>query len=419
MAQDRDMQQGDVPTKAPISAHPVFPVLVGLWFAALLGLGTIVPPSSVIESAAGWTHGSLTPGMRAAFAFMAALAGFVGGLILARRFGKKQTVARAPRRRARLGEDRPVPPRPLSVHEDLDEEAIAPVMQEARKPLPGRRRQLAVAEDKHVDDVPLLAPVPGGNIDSLPPVFADEPAPPEIAVEAHVPEAYIPAPETGMPRDPAAPSHPAIPQPIDAPLEDLGIVQLVERLGRSIQRRLSEAKLPEPDLTAETAVPTQRSVVHGEAAAGAFAVPPPVVPEALRAFMDGSPEEIASPPLPAREPVEPAVAGVPKAFRPFAFDEHDADEDEESSIDETFGSLLSMNRAFLVADDFHGDDSGDAAVSQNAGKAGQADESTCPANVARPFDTPLQPARGAPDATETDRALRSVLANLQRMSGAA
>ena len=39
----------------PLSSHPAFPVVVALWFAALLGGGTFVLPASVFESVAGAT----------------------------------------------------------------------------------------------------------------------------------------------------------------------------------------------------------------------------------------------------------------------------------------------------------------------------------------------------------------------------
>ena len=36
----------------PVSAHPAFPVIVALWFAALLGIGSVVPPLAMFENAA-------------------------------------------------------------------------------------------------------------------------------------------------------------------------------------------------------------------------------------------------------------------------------------------------------------------------------------------------------------------------------
>ena len=39
----------------PLSSHPAFPVLVALWFAALLGAGTFVLPAAIFESVASAT----------------------------------------------------------------------------------------------------------------------------------------------------------------------------------------------------------------------------------------------------------------------------------------------------------------------------------------------------------------------------
>ena len=38
--------------KAPISAHPLFPAIVALWFAALLGVGSLVLPVVLFEKLA-------------------------------------------------------------------------------------------------------------------------------------------------------------------------------------------------------------------------------------------------------------------------------------------------------------------------------------------------------------------------------
>ena len=36
--------------RLPVSAHPAFPAIVALWFAALLGLGNLILPVQLIES---------------------------------------------------------------------------------------------------------------------------------------------------------------------------------------------------------------------------------------------------------------------------------------------------------------------------------------------------------------------------------
>ena len=497
------MQQDNAPARVPISAHPAFPLIVGLWFAALLGLGTIVLPAVVLEKAAGMTGLSdvfpqadapLTAGARAAFALLATVLGLVGGLMLARRVAEGQVVPRAPRRRTPLGGGGAAPPRPLSVHDDLGEAAIAPAIDEQHKPIPGRRRALAAIEDERPSDFLLAAPLPGDEAASPPQLPAEEdamserpsdieiPAPhDEAADEADAPEPYVPSLDTRKPRDFAAPPpHESAPEaapestgetleplslePIDAPLEDLGMVQLAERLGRSMQRRLSESK-PQPEPEEAT-----------------LAVPPPVVPDALRAFMDGPPEDFAPQPAIAEEaPIAVPAPVVPAALQSFAFGAFDDDEDDEDEpldpgpftlplaampprpfdgpaipveddteddaeddgaiADESYSSLLSMKHPFRPAEEFvridepeeeDGEDAIEPAVvfpsqEPTAGESAPAEESETAANVARPFDAPHQPApstaplrsQTAPDPVETERALRSALANLQRMSGAA
>ncbi len=45
-----DMNRMNTDTaKAPISSHPAFPAIVALWFAALLGLGTLILPVGLLE----------------------------------------------------------------------------------------------------------------------------------------------------------------------------------------------------------------------------------------------------------------------------------------------------------------------------------------------------------------------------------
>jgi hypothetical protein len=92
--------------KAPISAHPAFPAIVALWFAALLGLGSLVLPVALIERLVTFTHissivSAAQPPLgftaRAAIALAASITGALVGLWLAR----KVAAAAAPEPRAR------------------------------------------------------------------------------------------------------------------------------------------------------------------------------------------------------------------------------------------------------------------------------------------------------------------------------
>jgi hypothetical protein len=579
VSEDR-VNQGNV--RAPISAHPAFPLLVGLWFAALLGLGTVVMPSAVLEQFASATglsgvfpqaQAPITASARAAFALLATIIGAVGGLALARRVAASQEHAvRAPRRRApRTGnhaETRAV--RPLSVHDDLGE-GIATPADDQPMPIPGRRRALAVLEEERPSDFLLAAPLPGHEdtappelpIDEEPmterpsefdaplpveaeeeldlsrlvadsPIYdspapepvehapADQPpadaqvfaAPAEPVAEEIAPPAYVPELDTRKPRDIVAPpasevadepaavvaqeitaplaAAPVTEAPLDATLEDLGMVQLAERLGRSLQQRLATAALsPEAEIE-PTAEPLTFSApsFEQEPEDAAVAVPPPVVPDALRAFMDETPEAAAPDETIEEETgeLQVPVPVVPPALRPFAFEPFDSDDDDDDDTldagsftlplanlvprpfdapkvvasmdiapiqteasaeseededdalaesDESYSSLLEMNNPFRAREEFVRVDEPEAEDEDVEpavvfpGQEAPVGEAAAPANAGRPFDAPTQsgnqpapstaPARprAVADPAETDRALRSALANLQRMSGAA
>src|SRR5690606_30321973 len=129
------------------------------------------------------TDAPLTAAARAVFALLATGLGLIGGLLLARRIAETQIHARAPRRRT----SRAAPPRPLSVHDDLGEAAIEPAIEEQRKPIPGRRRALAVIEDERPSDFLLAAPLPGSETDLPPQLSADEDAMSERPSDFEIP----------------------------------------------------------------------------------------------------------------------------------------------------------------------------------------------------------------------------------------
>jgi hypothetical protein len=497
----------------PVSAHPAFPAIVALWFAALLGLGTIVMPAVVLEQIATATGlASVFPPAeppldwagRGLFALLSAMLGLIGGLVLARRVAQVQDAGRpASRRRTPAG--RSAPPRPLSVHEDLGEDAIAPP---ADAPRAGRRRALTMTEETPVSDFLSAAPLPGeSDVSELPedpmserpsdfdPPHADEldlselPEAPtdaqvfepmsdatDASAEPPVVPAYVPELDTRKPRPITAPesaakaadspidpfSAPIAAAPIDGPLDNLGMVQLAERLGRSLQQRLDvrEAELEaqaEAEPEGEPLAFAAPSFDHPE---DAIAVPPPVVPDALRAFMDTAPKAVAQPP--AAEAQTEAVMPppvVPSALIPFAFqsfeDEDDdeaynslftlprqptppvmpeppvadtgtteelAEDEDDALADENYSSLLEMSGPFRARDEAAETDRDETEL-----EAEDSIEDAVAPTPARPFDAPHQAApspttmrpRPAADAAETERALRSALANLQRMSGAA
>jgi hypothetical protein len=204
------------------------------------------------------------------------------------------------------------------------------------------------------------------------------------------------------------------------------------------------------------------------------------VPDALRAFMDETPHEVAPPPTISDGDGDVPPPVVPAALRPFAFEPFDSEEedddddgrsfslplatlmprafdapsasapahvepapvemsgdedDEDDALavdDESYPSLLEMTNPFRQREEFVRVDepeTGDEEIEPAVVFPGQepGGEAAPAANPARPFDAPHQAApntapvrpRVVADPAETDRALRAALANLQRMSGAA
>ena len=77
-------------SRPPISLHPAFPAIVALWFAALLGVGSLMLPAVLLERLATMTGLADAPlGFleRAVIALGAALAGAIAGVAIARRVG--------------------------------------------------------------------------------------------------------------------------------------------------------------------------------------------------------------------------------------------------------------------------------------------------------------------------------------------
>jgi hypothetical protein len=168
------------PAKASISAHPAFPVIVALWFAAFLGLGSLVLPVELLERLVTVTHiASVVPAAepplgftaRAGIALAASIAGAVIGLLLARRVAN----ASAPEPRGRnlqIGADREC--RPISAHDEFGDDDLD---SSAATPLQHKRRSLAMAEDDRPSAYLRTVPLPGQLVDD----WDDAPAPDETA----------------------------------------------------------------------------------------------------------------------------------------------------------------------------------------------------------------------------------------------
>lgn len=148
---------------APISAHPAFPLVVALWFAALLGLGSLILPAALIErliTATGLAEfvPAAAPPLgftaRAAIALGGTVLGAVLGLSAARKIARP--APEAPRRRSIKAEDHPRRA-PLSPREELGSDSFDSVAGFAT----ARRRALAGEEEARPSDFLVLAPLPG------------------------------------------------------------------------------------------------------------------------------------------------------------------------------------------------------------------------------------------------------------------
>jgi len=116
--------------KAPLSAHPAFPAIVSLWFAALLGIGSLVLPVVLIERLAGVTGLALVvpaakPPLgitaRALIALAGSVAGAAIGLFIARKVANASDAVQH-RPRIPAGMEREC--RPIFAHDELGETGL-------------------------------------------------------------------------------------------------------------------------------------------------------------------------------------------------------------------------------------------------------------------------------------------------------
>ncbi len=161
--------------KAPLSTHPLFPAIVALWFAALLGLGSLILPTVLLERLVTVTGlSSLVPmaapplgfTARATLALGAAAVGALLGLLLARQVASSH----APQGSPRLASNEERTCRPISAHDELGEEGLGTG---ARPPVAQKRRSLAISEDNRRSAYLQHVPVPGEG--TYAPLPLDEP----------------------------------------------------------------------------------------------------------------------------------------------------------------------------------------------------------------------------------------------------
>lgn len=427
----------------PITAHRLFPAFAALWFAALFGLGSLAIPGSVLGAIV------LKTGLPALVPAAAPPLGFTAHLLLAfllTGFGAALGLALALRLRPQGAADaRPVEPivpvaepeaedvykvRARDAHPDAPPrrplvltEAFADPLGDDVAPEPAapllRSTPVLSASEPTADAGPWIAEfTPGGAGAVRPldlaaldlaelaeaPAFADpefepivaEEAPAEPELEAPDCEVQLAAPVliAATPQLPAGFAA-ALPDAADgtwspvagAPLESLGLVQLIERLALAIAaQKASNAAVVE---------------------AKADPVPVPVAAASPEVDVQASGPDFTSGPFSQQR--RPDFA----ADAPFS-----ANGSAREGILRRLGAM--------AAGDFGGEGDAPAATAPLFSRPGPAaapapTEGVDPLRPAQPvaaaFAPPAAPAPSASPATpETDEALRSALATLQRMT---
>jgi hypothetical protein len=305
------------------------------------------------------------------------------------------------------------------------------------EPLPPKPRPGSIFEQKPAASLftqPLTTPVSHFGYSSPithdpEPVFGESPADQEQA----------PAEPEAKAADPVAAERIA-----GARLDDLSHVELLERLALSMRGKRSAAaasEAPQAGLSpepAETAEPVESGATPSHEEPSASAPPPvPVIPAALRPI--GLDEDDDADLLPAFVPprhigqAKASEASTPAPFAAPTPTPETLPEDrqapaapenaETDDLDAGYSSLLSLSRPaagqqrFIRIEEPEPLSADVEPVVIFPGKEPGASE--------RPFSRPSDPASGsagerpAIDPEETERALRTALANIQRMSGAA
>ena len=155
-----------VPAKAPVSTHPAFPAIVALWFAALLGLGSLVLPVALLERLVSVTGlAALIPGAAPPLGFTAqacvALGGAMAGALIGLGLARKVATAHASEREAhQLNFDEVRQCRPISAHDELGEEGLG-LAADGPAVTAHKRRSLAMAEDNRRSTYLQTVPLPG------------------------------------------------------------------------------------------------------------------------------------------------------------------------------------------------------------------------------------------------------------------
>jgi len=237
--------------KAPISTHPAFPALVGLWFAALFGIGSVVVPAVLLErlvAITGIAHiiSAAQPPLgvtaRIIIALLASGGGALLGLTLARHIARakpSQAHVSAPVEAALAA--------PLAFPVAVDDAPSAsPSPSSAKKPISAHEELSADGFDQLIAEDSFAAHFSAGQDSEI--KIADEcgagagstaaapaAAPPYKAAQTADHEETPQSHAADHANVEGAP-HRAADILIAAPLADLGMVELVERFALSLQK---------------------------------------------------------------------------------------------------------------------------------------------------------------------------------------
>lgn len=339
----------------PITANPMFPFVTALWFATFLGLGSFAVAPALLEGpVVALGIPAIIPAAAPPLGFTARVAlallmmggGAIAGFLVGRWLGRERIAA--PARTRAFGkashESAFIVPRPINPAEDLGEPLDSPIVEE----IPLRRRALSLTEEPQLAMPTESAPLPGGlsweqsapvaiapstpgsllhlpqvvdplgletfleeahgstlqsdqdTADVLPSDHESTEVPEAVAIdEAPVePAAHQPGPIHSSPS--LLQAHAVAATPLEAaPLDNLGLVQLIERLALAISRRATGSQAPS---------------AHGAVSASVIAPASPAPPE----FVVATP---APQPAIARfEAVPPAPAATsPLSIKPERF----------------------------------------------------------------------------------------------------
>jgi hypothetical protein len=224
--------------KAPFSTHPAFPVVVALWFAALLGLGSLALPAALLEGLVALTGlAALIPSAapplgftaHAGIAIAAAIVGAPIGLLLARKVAEAHA---AEPQLPQVAFDEARKCRPILAHDELGEEGLAPAPDASL--VANKRRSLAATNDGPGGINMPIVPLPGLSADEPPGFDRQDQA---AEVDADSAEAtFHQSVETTDGID-IGNAEVSVPPMASRPLTELGLLQLTERLGASLANR--------------------------------------------------------------------------------------------------------------------------------------------------------------------------------------